>query len=128
MIFTYITSGVEVVRLWTGPLPSQICFVNYFIKKWALSIYIFVSTIQSIFSHQIFCQWKHMKIMNDDLIARLIMVIISCNTLWLICALVWSPKPDLFMVRISKLRISVPILQFCISCSFLFLSSGNSRD
>ena len=73
----YLTSGVDVVRLWIGPLPSQICFVNYFIKVWSILIYICVSAVQSIFCHQIFCIWKHMKIMNDDLIARLVILSVT---------------------------------------------------
>ena len=64
-------------------MSPTLCFMIYFSISWIMLIYVYLSTIQTILMYLFICKWKHMKIMNDDLIVRLSLICTIGITFWL---------------------------------------------
>ena len=82
-IHIYFISGFHTLRLWITPMSPTLCFMTYFSISWIMLIYVYLSTIQTILMYLFICKWKHMKIMNDDLIVRLSLICTIGITFWL---------------------------------------------
>ena len=76
-IFSYgtIGGGIDLLRVWLGPLPHWICFVNLLLFKGTVGIGLpFLLFFLFFFKYLFICKWKRMRQVEDDLIFRLIMI------------------------------------------------------
>ena len=81
-MYGLVVGGIRGARIWFGPLPSEICYV----QVWATNVIVWycVLTIffMSFFKFLYICVWKHMRDMNDDLIVTFIIRLAIFISIW----------------------------------------------
>ena len=81
-MYGLVVAGIRGARIWFGPLPSEICYV----QVWATNVIVWycVLTIffMSFFKFLYICVWKHMRDMNDDLIVTFIIRLAIFISIW----------------------------------------------
>ena len=81
-MYGIIEYGITTVRVCFGPLPIEICFLY---KKVALAIYWYaIIIIGSICATKFMfiCVWKRMRIMNDRLLSRFVILLVIFISIW----------------------------------------------
>ena len=81
-MYGIIEYGITTVRVCFGPLPMEICLLY---KKVALAIYWYAIIIIGsicVTKFMFICVWKRMRIMNDDLLSRFVMLLAILSGIW----------------------------------------------
>ena len=78
--------GIRNLRVWYGPLPEMLCMVYVKMTQMMYTGLFCLVAYITIAKFIFICIWKSMRVMNDDLLVRIIISQIS-----LICILFWWP-------------------------------------
>ena len=81
-MYALVVGGIRSARIWFGPLPSEICFVQAAatnVMVWYCLLTIF---FMSFFKFLYICVWKHMREMNDDLLVTFIIRLSIFISIW----------------------------------------------
>ena len=81
--YLFVISGADFIRLWVGPLPSKTCDIICFARNWFLMVCSATLSIQIIMRYHFVCKWKRIRVMKDNLIARLVIICTFGGTIWL---------------------------------------------
>ena len=78
--------GIRNLRVWYGPLPEMLCMVHVKMTQMMYTGLFCLVAYITIAKFTFICIWKSMRVMNDDLLVRIIITQIS-----FICILFWWP-------------------------------------
>ena len=85
------------LRVWYGPLPEMLCMVHVKMTQMMYTVLFCLVAYVTIAKFTFICIWKSMRVMNDDLLARIIISQIS-----FICILFWWPFDGHLGSEVSK--------------------------
>ena len=74
MFYTTIIVGFDYLRVMVGPLPFWFCNIKVIFKGGIFMFFGMTLATIVIIKFLLLCVWKHMKVMNDDLIARIVIL------------------------------------------------------
>ena len=81
-MYGLVVGGIRGARIWFGPLPSEICYI----QLWATNVNLWYCVLTiffiSLFKFLYICVWKHMRDMNDDLLVRFIIRLSIFISVW----------------------------------------------
>lgn len=86
VFFAVILMGVDILNVWLGSLPMPICGFACWSKNVVSAIGCIILAVISIQKFFTICVWKSMRVMNDDLIARIVIVASVANAVMLTLA------------------------------------------
>ena len=89
--------GIRNLRVWYGPLPETLCMVHVKMTQMMYTGLFCLVAYITIAKFTFICIWKSMRVMNDDLLLRIIITQIS-----FICILFWWPFDGHFGSEVSK--------------------------
>ena len=92
-----VVPGVDLIRIWVGPLPSYVCTLAIMAKNYFISI-IFVYTSLTVMKFVFVCVLKRIPQMDDDYIANVITLFIKLFCIIIVGSKFWHEKPNMQQV------------------------------
>ena len=89
--------GIRNLRVWYGPLPETLCMVHVKMTQMMFTGLFCLVAYITIAKFTFICIWKSMRVMNDDLLVRIIITQIG-----FICILFWWPFDGHVGSEVSK--------------------------
>ena len=89
--------GIRNLRVWYGPLPEMLCMVHVKMTQMMYTGLFCLVAYITIAKFTFICIWRSMRVMNDDLLVRIIISQIS-----FICILFWWPFDGHLGSEVSK--------------------------
>ena len=89
--------GIRNLRVWYGPLPEMLCMVHVKMTQMMYTGLFCLVAYITIAKFTFICVWKSMRVMNDDLLVRIIITQIG-----FICILFWWPFDGHLGSEVSK--------------------------
>ena len=89
--------GIRNLRVWYGPLPEMLCMVHVKMTQMMYTGLFCLVAYITIAKFTFICIWKSMRVMNDDLLVRIIITQIG-----FICILFWWPFDGHVGSEVSK--------------------------
>ena len=124
-MYYIFVSGLDFVRLILGPLPTFFCTFNYIVRNLSIGTFYLLSIFYIILKFHFICVWKHLKIINDNLLTRIVLVIAFFISLWLSIVKMLSPG-EKHITYVSTLTDDIKGgLNISLSTTLHFLNNCN---
>ena len=93
-----VVPGVDLIRIWVGPLPSYVCTLAIMAKNYYFISIIFVYTSLIVMKFVFVCVLKRIPQMDDDYIANVITQVIKLFCIIIVGSKFWYEKPNMQQV------------------------------
>ena len=81
-LYGIIVCGITSIRIWFGPLPSEVCHFQTWVAKFTAWYSLLSLFYISLAKFMYICVWKHMRDLNDDLIVTFLVRIAVLISIW----------------------------------------------
>ena len=81
-MYGLVVSGIRGARIWFGPLPSEICYIQVWTTNAMVWYCVLTIFFMSFFKFLYICVWKHMRDINDDLLVTFIIRLSIFISVW----------------------------------------------
>ena len=72
MIYQVVVVGLDVLRMWTGPLPEVVCLMLNMAKSFGVMTFVSIITILSTMKYLFLCVLQYVPEFDDDKISKII--------------------------------------------------------
>ena len=104
--FQIVAGGVNLLGVWIGPLFKPICFFNITLKAGLANGFLFIMLGIFVMKYLYICKWKTLRQLEDDFIARFILLTAFLIGFGLQLAHWWAgSKKPMPYVRLEKIAL-----------------------
>ena len=96
---------IDMLRIWMGPLPSQICTLSIMARNYYFSLIVMVYSSLTVIKFIVLCILKRVPEIDDDFVAKCIIRSIVSIFLVLVGSKFWNEKPTLQQVNIAYVKL-----------------------
>ena len=94
---------IDMLRIWMGPLPSEICTFSIMARNYYFSSIVMVYSSLTVIKFIVLCILKWVPEIDDDFAAKCIIRSIVTVCLLLVGTKFWNEKPNLQQVNICDI-------------------------
>ena len=77
ILFSVICTGLDIFRIWFGPLPFEICLIATWTKAFLFMTFPIFIAILTLMKFIVLCVIKRLPDIDDDFVAKSIIAIVS---------------------------------------------------